>query len=124
MKMTYLSPHPPRINWIREVYDSFRNNLLTWFVGNHWDRMNSYDFRSIDRLSVIFCLTRTGLNCKVQMSVKIGIMDEWSERWTCSRRRGSLLSTNTQDKGTAANGKFCVLLHVTQNVVGRESWML
>ena len=29
MKMTYLSPPPPKMNFIREVYDSFGNNSLS-----------------------------------------------------------------------------------------------
>ena len=36
MKMTYLSPPPPNMNLIREVYDSLGNDSLTLFARNHW----------------------------------------------------------------------------------------
>ena len=75
MKKIYLTPPPPNVNLILDVYNSLCNESLTLCVGKktgllaHFGLLISYDLRSSEGLSAILCLATTGLKCKVQKSV-------------------------------------------------------
>ena len=72
--MTCLSPLPPNMNLIHEVYNSLGSNSLTSLseisgILADSGHITSYHPRSREGLSAILCLPSTGLKYKVQKSV-------------------------------------------------------
>ena len=78
MKMTYLSPPPPNMNWIQEMCNSLGNISLTLFVGNHWATgwLCPYYLGSREGLSAILFLHCTGLKCKLKKCVSLACLSK------------------------------------------------